>query len=146
LEEKKTFTLDQIREDETYHKSGYSSVCSDAKINGEWVTDKYVAIRKQSSDGYGDFLVKLFEKVNGHYVEIDLKTELKKMADYLAKSVTAEKLIREVIVELDANQFFDLKQRIEKEGKVTVGVRKGSCVFLHIRGKQGKAAVLQLTD
>jgi len=107
---------------------------------------KWVAIRKESSDAMGEFLVRLFKKMNDHFEEVDVKKEAQKMAKQLAKSVKATTMIREVLVELPAEKFCDLMERLAKQPKVTVGIRRGSCVFLYVAGKQGRKQTLQLTQ
>lgn len=106
---------------------------------------KWVAIRKDSSDLMGDFLVRLFKKVNDHFEEVDVKKEAQRMAKQLAKSVKATTLIREVLIELKAEKFCDLIERLGKTPQVTMGIRKGSCVFIYIAGKQGPKQMVQIT-
>lgn len=107
---------------------------------------RWVAFRKDSSDGLGSFLVKLFKRSNDHFEEIDVSKESNRMAKILGKSVSKTTIIREVLVELGGDRFCELLERLEKKPKVTMGIRKGSCVFLYIRGKQGPKQVLQITN
>ena len=107
---------------------------------------RWVGIRQISTDGIGSHLVKAWKKVNEHWEEIDVKDAAEEMAEYLYTKVSTKTIIKEVLLKLDAQSFTDLVGRIAKKPKVTIGIQKGSCVYLYVRGKQGKAFPLQLTE
>jgi len=139
VSEKRKWTLEELRSLPV--EAGYTK---DQTFDKKVV--RWVAIRKESSDGLGSFLVRLFKKVDDHFEEVDVKKEAQKMAKKLAKSVSATTMIREVLIEMAGERFTDLMERMEKKGKVTLGIRKGSCVFLYVAGKQGRKQTVQLTS
>jgi hypothetical protein len=111
----------------------------------EWHKD-CVSIRRWATDRAGTYIWKAFRKVDGDYVEFDFLRDVRYLAKYLAKNITASRIIREVLLKVSLLDLTDLKERIENEAKVTVGVQRGSCVYLYIRGKRGQPAQLQLTE
>lgn len=113
-----------------------------------WIGEKeeYAAINKESTDGVGSHLVRAFLKKNGGYEEVDLDEAKDKLADYLAPHIQIRTLLKEVLEKLPVEHFIELLERIEKKGKVTLGVQKGSCVWLYVKGKQGKPFPLQITE
>ena len=105
-----------------------------------------VGLRKISTDYAGTYIFRAFKLVNDHYEELNIKKLLDEMADFLAPKVKPKTIVKEVLEKLPIVHIIDLKERVEKEPKVTVGVQKGSCVYLYIRGKQGPVFPLQLTE
>jgi hypothetical protein len=117
-----------------------------------WVQDvktkevKWASVSQTATDFAGDHLLKAFEKVgDNEWTEIDLGNAIERLTDYLSKSVNVRTVLKEVLVNLDIGSFQDLLHRIEQEPKVTLGVQKGSCVYLYVRGKQGRSFPLQIT-
>jgi len=106
----------------------------------------WIEFRKESADGLADYLIRAFKRTNDHYVEFDVKEGTTTMAKYLAKKVSTETILKEILVKLDGASFCELLERVKKEPKVTLGIRKGSCAFLYVRGKQGAPVTLQITE
>jgi len=117
----------------------------------DWVSEdketaKWACLRQHATDWTGTHLLRAFRKENEHWIEVDVKEVVEEMADYLSKSLSVKRIMMEVLVNLEVDRFFDLRDRICKKPKVTVGVQKGSCVYLYIRGKKGRPTALQITE
>jgi len=107
---------------------------------------RWIEFRKESADGLGDYLIRAFRRINDHYIEVDVKAATKLMAGYLAEKISSKTILKEILVKLDGANFCELLERVEKEPRVTLGIRKGSCAFLYVRGKQGAPLTLQVTE
>lgn len=106
-----------------------------------------IAIRKQSVDKVGTYLWRLFkEKGVNSFEEVSLERVTEAMAEFLARNVSSKAIIKEVLQNLDSESFADLWERIAKKPVVTVGVQRGSCVYLYVRGKRGTSTALRLTE
>ena len=142
---KETYTLEEVenqaRKLEKEIPRGITEIIRNDKNEEKWV-----GVRQIATDYAGTHLVKAWKKVNEHWEEINVKDVVDEMADYLYTKVSAKTIIREVLLKLDAQSFIDLTERIVKEPKVTIGIQKGSCVFLYIRGKRGRPFPLQITE
>jgi hypothetical protein len=97
-----------------------------------------IAIRKESVDKFGTYLWRLFkEKGVNRFEEVPLEKVTEAMAEFLARNVSSKAIIKEVLQKIDSESFADLWERITKKPVVSVGVQKGSCVYLYVRGKRG---------
>jgi hypothetical protein len=106
-----------------------------------------IAIRKESVDKFGTYLWRLFkEKGVNRFEEVSLERVTEAMAKFLARNVSSKTIIKEVLQKIDSESFADLWERIAKKPVVTVGVQKGSCVYLYVRGKRGSPTALRLTE
>jgi hypothetical protein len=133
IPEVKTYTLEEIK----------TMVPKDGELE---VTKDYVAIRRWALDRAGTFLTRAFHKADDKYVEFDVVKDTKTSAKYLAASITSKKIIEEVLLKLGVRDIVDLTERVNKQGKVTVGIQRGSCVYLYVRGKRGASTAIQLTE
>ncbi len=107
---------------------------------------KYVAIRRWALDRAGTYISRASKKVDGGYVEFAFLEDVNYASKYLSKNISADRIIREVLLKVGISDLVDLKERLEKVPKVTVGIQRGSCVYLYVRGKKGQPAQLQLTE
>lgn len=114
-------------------------------VSGE--NKEFIAIHRYATDMAGTYIWKVFKRVDeNQYVEFAFEEELETVAKYLARSVTSKRIIKEVVQKLCIADFVDLHERVMKKPKVTVGVQRGSCVMLYVKGKKGCPSVLQLTE
>ena len=134
--EKKKFTLEEIQ----------AMVPEDGGIEFWGKNKLLVAVRRISVDGVGSYLWKAFKLEEGGYSEIDLKSKIDEASTYLSKFIDSKKIIKEVIEKMTVGDFEDLSKRVKKKPKVTVGVQRGSCVYLYVKGLRGYPASLQLTE
>ena len=137
MTEVETFTLQQISDLMPKGERDHLQILGKDK---QWIT-----IRKIATDYAGSYIVRAFRKVDDHYEETDVEAALEEMSSQLMKKVNKKTLVKEILRQLDSCSFFDMIERLKKQPKITVGVQKGSCIVLYVRGKQGIKAGLQLT-
>jgi len=84
---------------------------------------------------------RLFQMKEDKFEEVDVKTMVKLIAEYLAKHVTLEKLLADKLLHKPLETILQLKKRIEKGGEVKE--HKG-CYYLKVKGERGPALELEL--
>jgi hypothetical protein len=87
-------------------------------------------------------LKRVWEKQENETIqEIDAKEMVQRIAAYLSRHVSLEKLLKDKLLHEPITTILDLNKRILNEGQVKE--HKG-CYYLSIKGKQGKPLELDL--
>lgn len=143
MDSKKRWSSKEILELTKKDKRGFIREVSDLDEK-----NKFITFRRFSTDRAGVYTYRVFKETEepGVFEEVDLKTMLNDVAEYLEKSVNRKRLLIDVVQKMRFTNIKDLHDRIAKEPKVTVGVQKGSCMYLYVRGKKGAPFPLQLTE
>ena len=128
-EEKETFTQEEILKDVTkvevfseQPKMGYAGI---------WDSD--------------DRWRRLFKKIGpNQYEEVDVKSMVRMISEYLAKHMTLEKLLNDKLLHQPLETILGLHERVKSKGEVKEKVKSGDCYFLEVKGKQGKPLEVEL--
>lgn len=88
-----------------------------------------------------DRWVRLFKLKGDKFEEVDVKTMVKMIAEYLSKHITLEKLLQDKLLHKPLEVILQLEKRVKAKGKVK---EKKGCYSLIVKGERGPPLEIDL--